>query len=88
MQDVVRDRVDLAGLLEEVIRQARHLEESRQIVLDAPGVFLQIWRDGLKQVLLVLLDNALKYSSGIIEVTALAIEDRHKSGAGSGAGRR
>ena len=77
VQDVVRDRVDLAGLLEEVIRQARHLEESRQIVLDAPEeLYLQIWRDGLKQVLLVLLDNALKYSSGIIEVTALANEDR------------
>jgi len=47
------------------------LDESRPINLTVPaGLQATAWRDGLKQVLLILLDNALKYSFGEIEVNA------------------
>jgi signal transduction histidine kinase len=69
--------VELPALLEEVVRQAGQMDETRQISLDAPeGLRLLTWRDGLKQVLLILLDNALKYAPGNIEVEAAAVQDR------------
>ncbi len=76
-RSTARDVVELPALLEEAVRQARQMDEKRQISLDAPaGLRLLTWRDGLKQVLLILLDNALKYAPGNIEVEAAAVQDR------------
>lgn len=62
---------DLFPLLEETCRQARALAADRPISLDvSPAISLDGDRDALKQVLLILLDNALKHSSGEITVTA------------------
>jgi len=53
------------------------MDENRQISLDVPqGLRLLTWQDGLKQVLLILLDNALKYTAGSVEVAAAAEDDR------------
>jgi two-component system OmpR family sensor kinase len=57
-------------LLEESCRQARCLDPARSISLDAEDLWIPADRDALKQVLLILLDNALKHSDGDIEVTA------------------
>jgi len=74
---MTRDQVELPALLEEAVRQARQMDESRQISLEAPeGLSLLTWRDGLKQVLLILLDNALKYTPGRIDVQAEVREGR------------
>jgi len=74
---MVRDEVLLPVLLEEAVRQAHQMDENRQISLDVPqGLRLLTWQDGLKQVLLILLDNALKYTAGSVEVAAAAEDDR------------
>jgi two-component system OmpR family sensor kinase len=57
-------------VLEESCRQARCLDPQRSITLDAEDVSITADRDALKQVLLILLDNALKHSSGDITVIA------------------
>lgn len=70
-RNIVRETVELQSLLEEAARHARQLDENRQIKIHAPaGLQAAAWRDGLKQVLLILLDNALKYSAGDIEMEA------------------
>jgi signal transduction histidine kinase len=67
------DAVPLKPLVEEVCRQARRLDSGRPI--DTSGVqnvTVAANRDALKQVLLILLDNALKYTpvGGTIAVEA------------------
>jgi signal transduction histidine kinase len=73
--------VPLRPLIEEVCRQAQHLDSGRPIditVVDEPTA--QANRDALKQVLLILLDNALKYTppGGAISVAATVDQDRSK----------
>jgi two-component system OmpR family sensor kinase len=74
--DLVKEQVALTPLVEEVCRQARHLDPRREIVESVPEVTLIGDRDATKQVLLVLLDNALKHSQGAINVSAESM-DRH-----------
>jgi two-component system OmpR family sensor kinase len=58
-------------VLEETIRQAHQLDLKRQITLDvSPEVTAVGDRDAFKQVMLILLDNALKHSDGDIHVEA------------------
>ena len=73
--------VTLVPMLEDICRQAQVLDPEREIVLDcsleavragtgkgADGLVLQGDRDALKQVLLTLLDNAIKHAQGAIHV--------------------
>ncbi len=58
---------------EEVCRQVRQLDPQRQIELDIPEqLAITGDRDAFKQVLLILLDNALKHSDGDIILAAEA----------------
>jgi signal transduction histidine kinase len=69
------DSVALKPLIEEVCRQARRLDSGRPIVIDGVAdVVVSGNRDALKQVLLILLDNALKYtpSAGTVSIHAAA----------------
>ncbi|MBP1693851.1 MAG: sensor protein CutS [Chloroflexi bacterium] len=70
-RSLLREPVLVRPLVEEVCRQARLLDR-RQIVEQAQDVTVLGDRDAIKQVLLILLDNALKYSQGEIVVTAEA----------------
>jgi signal transduction histidine kinase len=56
--------------VEEACRQARLLDRQRPIIEHIQDVTALGDRDALKQVLLILLDNAMKYSQGEIVVTA------------------
>jgi len=61
-------------LIEEICRQARLLAPEREIaceVATAPTSNLTAWanEDALKQVLLILVDNAIKHASGPIRIT-------------------
>lgn len=59
-------------LLEEVCRQARQLEPERALTCSAPqDLVLSAERDALKQVLLAAVDNALKHSTGAVELSAV-----------------
>ena len=67
---LAKERVDVAPMLEESVRQARQLDGQRNISLDVNescAIFGD--RDALKQVMLILLDNALKHSTGEINVS-------------------
>jgi len=71
-RSLTEDSIDLQPVLAETIRQARQLDLKRQISLDAPpDSYILGDRDALKQVMLILLDNALKHSSGDVQVSAV-----------------
>jgi two-component system OmpR family sensor kinase len=75
-------------LVEDVCRQAGLLDPERTITCtDLVKVAVAGDRDALKQVLLILLDNALKYTNGAIAVSTAIIDERaairiHDSGPG------
>ncbi len=58
-------------LMEETVRQARQLAMDREIRFESrPGLLISGDRDSFKQVLIILLDNALKHSDGEITLSA------------------
>jgi len=66
-----KEPLSVEPVLEETVRQAHQLDAKRQISLDvSPGITTMGDRDALKQVMLILLDNALKHSDGDIVVEA------------------
>ena len=67
---LLRERVPVAPLVEDVCRLARLLDPGRTIVCDSPiDVEVIADRGALKQILLVLLDNAITHGPGTITVT-------------------
>jgi two-component system OmpR family sensor kinase len=67
--DLVKEPVPVRPLVEEVCRQARQLDPQREIVESVQEASVLGDRDASKQVLLILLDNALKHSQGSVFVT-------------------
>ncbi len=68
-RSLVKETFAIQPVLEEVTRQARLLDVKRQISLQIPeGINILGDRDAFKQVLLILLDNALKHSEGGIDI--------------------
>ncbi|MBN1431069.1 MAG: HAMP domain-containing histidine kinase [Anaerolineae bacterium] len=68
-QSLKREPVPARTVIEQACRQARQRERQREIIEAGQEVIVQGDRDALKQVLLTLLDNALKYTEGTITVT-------------------
>ncbi len=66
--------VAVAPVLVEACRQARQLDRQRRIVEHIEEATILGDRDALKQIALILLDNALKHSSGAITVNVV-VED-------------
>lgn len=70
-RSLAKEPLELPDLLDECCRQARQLDSQRKIQLEAvAGLKILGDRDALKQVILIALDNALKHSTGDIQVTA------------------
>jgi two-component system, OmpR family, sensor kinase len=70
-RSLAKEPVDVSSLLEETCRQAHLLDPERQIVEEFPQALMAIGdHDAIKQVLLIVLDNALKHSTGEIQLTA------------------
>ena len=70
-RNLTHEPLNLTPILEEVGRQARQLDSMRTITLDMPPeVEILGDRDAFKQVVLILVDNALKHSQGAVEITA------------------
>jgi signal transduction histidine kinase len=70
-RNYAQERVELHPIIEEVARQMSLVDPERQIRLDIPGELeINGDRDAFKQVMLILLDNAVKHSEGDIDVSA------------------
>jgi len=71
-RSLAKEPVAIGSLFAEAIRQAHQLDESRQISTETSSDLNIIGdRDAVKQVLLILLDNALKHSDGEISLSAV-----------------
>jgi two-component system OmpR family sensor kinase len=76
-RNLVKEPVKIHPIIEETCRQARQLNQQREIIAENPDEGMKELtalgdRDALKQVLLILLDNALKHSRGTIQVATQA----------------
>jgi two-component system OmpR family sensor kinase len=70
-RNLALETVPIEPVVEEACRQARQLDMSREIIETVDDqLSIQGDRDTLRQVLLILLDNALKHTRGAIRVTA------------------
>ncbi len=68
-RSLANERFTIQPLLEETIRQAKLLDENRKITLESPqDIAILGDRDAFKQVILILLDNALRHSDGPVDV--------------------
>ncbi len=63
--------ITIQPVIDETIRQVKLIDDRRQIKIDiSSGLEIQGDSDAFKQVLLILLDNALKHSEGEVGVAA------------------
>lgn len=68
---LVKEPFDISPVVEETVRQANQLDHQRKIQVNAqPNLEILGDKDALKQILLISLDNALKHSTGEINVNA------------------
>ena len=70
-RNLAQEQIELQPIIEETVRQVRLIDPEREIKLDVPSN-LEIMgaRDAFKQVILILLDNAIKHSDSNIDVSA------------------
>ena len=86
-RSLLREPLALRDVIEEAVRQVRLLDPGREIVEHLPEVTVLGDRDAIKQIMLALLDNAVKYSTGTIRITAEGLESEviigvHDQGSG------
>jgi two-component system, OmpR family, sensor kinase len=66
-RSLAKELIVLSPVIEEACRQVRLLDQTRQLTTDIPQAIAVVGdRDAIKQILLILLDNALKHSEGAI----------------------
>jgi signal transduction histidine kinase len=72
---LAKETIEIHLVIEDTVRQVRLLDKDRQINLDVP-IELKIIgdRDAFKQVMVILLDNAIKHSNGDIDVQAILVD--------------
>ena len=71
-QSLTRETISVHAVIDEACKQAQQLDRRREIVEDVQDVSVIGDRDALKQVILILLDNAIKYTTEEITVSAKA----------------
>ncbi len=69
-QNLASEVVAIQPVVEEACRQAQQMDEIREISQEVPDLSILGDRDALKQILLILLENALKYSRDPVHVSA------------------
>ncbi len=75
-RNLVHEPVDLSELLEETCRQMKYIHPDLSLDPDIKSnLVMNGDRDALKQILLIGLDNAIKHSTGVINVNALQVEN-------------
>ncbi len=71
-QSLTRESVPVRAVIQEACKQARQLDRQREIIEETQDISVTGDRDALKQVLLILLDNAIKYTTEEITVSTEA----------------
>lgn len=70
-RNMKREPLLVQPVLEETLRLTNHLDDNRKIALDSSADIKILGdRDAFKQVMLILLDNALKHSNGDVNILA------------------
>jgi two-component system, OmpR family, sensor kinase len=64
------ETIPIRAVIDEICKQARQMDRQREIIEDVEDLSIIGDRDALKQVLLILLDNAIKYTTEGITVSA------------------
>lgn len=77
-RSLAKEPIDVYPILAESVHQASQLDEKRSINLSGDDYVILGDHDALKQVVLILLDNALKHSKGDIDVLADQTETQVK----------
>jgi two-component system, OmpR family, sensor kinase len=75
-RNLVQEPVRMSPLIEEACRQAQQLDEHREITATVQDVTVLGDRDAIKQVVMILLDNALKHTQGPITISAESAGDQ------------
>jgi len=75
-RNLQQEPVEIQPLVSEVTRQVQLLDPQREINEEVPEISAMGDRDAIKQILLVLLDNALKHTTGPVNVAAQADGNR------------
>lgn len=76
---VSSDRIRIKPVIEEICRQARRIDQNRTIICDSlADVSIAGNRDALKQIVLILLDNAIKYSPADKPINVSATADSQR----------
>ena len=77
-RNLAKEEINIKPLIEKIVHQTKYVDASRKIKLDI-GSNLSIMgdEDALKQVILIILDNALKYSQSEIEISAKTVGNLH-----------
>ena len=76
-RSLVKEMVAIRPVLEDAVHQAQQLNDQRQIRLDVPeDISIRSDEDALRQIILILLDNACKYSEGAIDVEGKQVGSR------------
>jgi two-component system OmpR family sensor kinase len=79
-QQVSTQRVELGPLVRDICQQAKSLAPGRTIECAQPACAVLADPDALKQVLLILVDNALKHTAGAVTVTTCGRAERVEIG--------
>ncbi len=76
-RSLAKERIVIYPVLEECCRQIQKLDEMRHFTLQCPEELEIIGdMDAFKQIMLILLDNSIKHSTGDLKVRAEKIDDR------------
>jgi len=76
-RSLAKEPLEIQPVLEETVRQTYQLDKNRKINLDvSPGTSILGDRDAFKQIMLILLDNALKHSGGEIDLMVKQAGDK------------
>jgi signal transduction histidine kinase len=70
-RSLAKEKIRINPVIEEVVRQSKQIDQNRQVTLVISGNPVILGdRDALKQIVLIILDNAIKYSQKEVMVTS------------------
>jgi len=76
-RSLAKEEISLLSIIKKAVRQAKYLDPSRKIIISIESSLSIIGdQDGLNQVMMIILDNALKYSRGDIKISAQEKDDK------------